>query len=468
MNYLSLNFFILFLFSFYLYWNVNNQYRRYILLISSSIFYSLFSINYLFHLYFIILINYVLIKNIPKYSNRILRIQILFNLLNLIFFKYFYFVLESLGVIFGLPYLSEKTELNKHLSNLLSISNFEIVLPATISYYTFQFISLGVDCKNKKLEPPSLFDLSSFILFFPIMIAGPVTRLVDFKNNFLKQNITEESMRNGLWLISMGLIKKVILSDSISSIIFPVFAEPDKYSGFSLLLNSYFFAMNLYLDFSGLTDLARGMGILFGYELPANFKAPFFMNGFADFWRRWHLSFSYWIRDYIYIPLGGSRVSEWRNYLNLIITFSLGGLWHGANFNYLFWGILTGFFISIERFFEIRNLQFNNTKIKKFIYYIFVLHMYIITWNLFFTKNLSDAWFVISRIVLFSKGFTMPYIETGIYVTILGILYHLSEEHPDKFYVKEKYKKYLLPIFGLIFVLVILNSSNRDFFYGKY
>jgi D-alanyl-lipoteichoic acid acyltransferase DltB (MBOAT superfamily) len=373
-----------------------------------------------------------------------------------------------IGTIIGIPFLTEKTELNQYFSSLLSISNFEIILPATISYYTFQFISLGVDCKNSKMEPPSLFDLSSFILFFPIMIAGPVTRLVDFKQNFSNPSITEDSMRKGLWLISMGLIKKVILSDSISSIIFPVFAEPDKYSGFSLLLNSYFFAMNLYLDFSGLTDLARGMGVLFGYELPENFKAPFFMNGFADFWRRWHLSFSFWIRDYIYIPLGGSRVSEWRNYLNLIITFALGGLWHGANLNYFLWGILTGFFISIERFFEVRNILFNNTRLKKVLYYILVLHMYIITWNLFFTKNLSDAWFVISRIILFSKGFTMPYIETGIYVTLLGVLFHLSEQYPDKFYIKEKYKKYLLPILGTLFVLVILNSSNRDFFYGKY
>ncbi len=467
MSFLSYKFFVLVLTSFYIYWNIPDKYKRYLLIVSSSIFYMLFSIPFYFHLCLVILINFYLNKLILQ-NEKNLKYSILFNVFNLIFFKYFYFVLETFGLIFQIPFLQEKVSLNSFISSTLGLMNFEVVLPATISYYTFQFISLSVDISKKKNTELNFFNITSYILFFPIMIAGPITRLLEFKENFKAPEITKEKFYVGIWLILMGYFKKLALSDSLMSIIVPVFSEPESYSGVSLLLNSYFFAMNLYLDFSGLTDIARGFGILFGYDLPVNFKAPFFMDGFSDFWRRWHLSFSFWIRDYIYIPLGGSRVSEFRNYINLIITFTIGGLWHGSSFNYLLWGVITGVFISIERFFEIRNIQIFKNKYSKILKYIFVLHLYIIPWNLFFTSNLKQGFVVISKILTFSKGLSMNYIETGFYVLIFGIIFHLSEEFPAFFKRFDKYKKFIIPVLSFILVLILLNSNNKDFFYEKY
>ena len=213
---------------------------------------------------------------------------------------------------------------------------FEVILPATISYYTFQLISLSVDIHKKTIETPvSLYDVASYTLFFPVMIAGPITRYKELRANIDSPVLTKEDMFEGVWKILTGITKKVVLSDAIASIIYPIFREPELYSSLSILLTSYFFAIHLYLDFSGLTDTARGLGRLLGFNLPENFKAPFFLNSFSDFWRRWHLSFSFWIRDYIYIPLGGSRVSEMKGYFNLLVTFILGGLWHGASLNFM-------------------------------------------------------------------------------------------------------------------------------------
>ncbi|HNB99763.1 MAG TPA: MBOAT family O-acyltransferase, partial [Leptospiraceae bacterium] len=257
---------------------------------------------------------------------------------------------------------------------------------------------------------------------------------------------------------------------SITTIIYPVFKEPENYSGLSILLTSYFFAIHLYLDFSGLTDIARGLGRLLGYNLPENFKAPFLLNSFSDFWRRWHLSFSFWIRDYIYIPLGGSRVSEWRGYFNLLITFILGGLWHGASMNFMMWGFLTGLFLSLERFFELKQIKIlPENKFKPFIKYLFVLHVYMISWILFFTTSLKAGFTVIWRVLTMKDGFPIGNLELGIYVTIFGMLFQLSEEYPEKFQWIQKIKPALLPIFSFIIVLLILNNSgNKDFFYEKF
>ena len=226
----------------------------------------------------------------------------------------------------------------------------------------------------------------------------------------------------------------------------------------------------MYLDFSGLTDIARGLGRLLGFNLPENFKAPFFLNSFSDFWRRWHLSFSFWIRDYIYIPLGGSRVSEVKGYFNLLITFILGGLWHGASLNFVAWGFLTGFFLSVERFLEIKQINIlPENKLKPYIKYIFVLHIYMISWILFFTQSLADAFTVMGRMVTFQNGIQMKYIETGVYVLVLGMLFQATEEYPEKFLWFQKYKRLILPIFSFIIVLILLNNSgNKDFFYEKF
>lgn len=470
MSFLTIKFFTLFLIVFYIYWNVGARAKRALILIASCIFYSFFSFNFLLHFLFIIFVNYLFIRYLRE-KDSFLKISIGFNLANLFLFKYFYFFLETIGYISGIEILTHKTLLNQYFSNLTHFANFEVVLPATISYYTFQLISLSVDLKKGEIhELISFYDVASYVLFFPVMIAGPITRFKDIVPKMEEPIISREDMREGIWKILLGITKKVALSDSITTIIYPVFKEPENYSGLSILLTSYFFAIHLYLDFSGLTDIARGLGRLLGYNLPENFKAPFLLNSFSDFWRRWHLSFSFWIRDYIYIPLGGSRVSEWRGYFNLLITFILGGLWHGASMNFMMWGFLTGLFLSLERFFELKQIKIlPENKFKPFIKYLFVLHVYMISWILFFTTSLKAGFTVIWRVLTMKDGFPIGNLELGIYVTIFGMLFQLSEEYPEKFQWIQKIKPALLPIFSFIIVLLILNNSgNKDFFYEKF
>ena len=470
MSFLSIKFFLLFLVVFYTYWNVNNKLKRLILLISSCVFYSLFSFNFLLHFLFVIAVNFLLIR-FTQEKSYFLKLTVGFNLLNLFLFKYFYFFLETIGYLTGIEILTRKSDLNQYFSSITHIANFEVILPVTISYYTFQLISLSVDLQKKTIERAiSFYDIASYTLFFPVMIAGPITRFKEVVPQMESPTLTKEDMFEGLWKILLGLTKKIALSDSIATVIYPIFKEPENYSGLSILLTCYFFAIHLYLDFSGLTDIARGLGRLLGFNLPENFKAPFFLNSFSDFWRRWHLSFSFWIRDYIYIPLGGSRVSETRGYLNLLITFVLGGLWHGASMNFIMWGFLTGVFLSVERFMEIKKINLiPENQFKPFLKFLFVFHVYMITWILFFTQSLLAAATVIWRMISFQSGIQMRNIEMGLYIIFFAMLFHVSEEFPEKFERFEKWKRFLLPIFSLAIVLLILNNSgNKDFFYEKF
>jgi alginate O-acetyltransferase complex protein AlgI len=469
-SFLSIKFFLLFLVVFYTYWNVNNKYKRLLLLISSCIFYSFFSVNFLLHFLFVITVNYLLIR-FTQDKSYFLKLTVGFNLLNLFLFKYFYFFLETIGFLTGIKVLTERSELNQYFSSISHIANFEVILPMTISYYTFQLISLSVDIHKKTIDSPvGFYDIASYTLFFPVMIAGPITRYKDVLPAMESPSLTKEDMFEGLWKILLGITKKVALSDSIAAVIYPIFKEPENYSGFSILLTCYFFAIHLYLDFSGLTDIARGLGRLLGFNLPENFKAPFFLNSFSDFWRRWHLSFSFWIRDYIYIPLGGSRVSEMKGYLNLIITFVLGGLWHGASMNFIMWGFLTGVFLSVERFMEVKKINIiPENKFKPFLKFLFVFHVYMITWILFFTQSLLAAFTVIWRMVSFQSGIQIRNIEMGLYVVLFAMLFQVTEEFPEKFEKFAKWKRFILPIFSLVIVLLILNNSgNKDFFYEKF
>lgn len=473
MNFISLKFLALFTVLYLIYWNVSKEKKRILLLLASSVFYSFFSFNFLIHLLCVILINFFLIRSFFE-KEYFIKLVVGFNLANLILFKYFYFGLELIGQIFGIAVLSEKTELNKYFASLLNLKTFELVLPATISYYTFQLISLGIDLKKKEIsEKVELFDVASYILFLPVMIAGPILRFKEIRPQFENPQMSKTDMIDGLFLVLLGIIKKVLLSDLIALSIYPVFSRPSDYSGSSLLFTSYFFAFHLYLDFSGLTDMARGIGKLLGFNLPENFKAPFFLSNFGDFWKRWHLTFSVWIRDYIYIPLGGSRMGEIRTSLNLLITFVLGGLWHGASLNFALWGFLTGLFLSVERF--LGNLKITE-KIPKIPYlsfalkYLFILHIYLVSWVLFFTPDVRTALLVMKNIITMKNGLELHTLETGFYVGLFTFLFHSMQEWPYIFGKYAKYKNWILaPGFIVVLLIMISNQSgNLDFFYAKF
>lgn len=471
MSFLSLKFLTLLLLVYPVYWNLKNRHKRFLIILASCVFYAFFSVNFLLHLLLILAINFYLLHSFGQHKHY-LKWVIAINLTNLGFFKYFYFLLQTIGHLLQIEALQQSSQLNQYISQLLNISGFEIVLPMTISYYTFQFISLAVDYRKGLFKQPRWFEVASYILFFPIMIAGPILRFAQVRRQFYTPKMNQEDMLDGIWLILQGIFKKAVLASALTTNIYPIFASYEQYSATALLFTSYLIAINLFLDFSGLTDMARGIGKLFGFSLPENFKAPFFLNGFGDFWRRWHLTFSFWIRDYIYIPLGGSRCTPLRNHLNLIITFGLGGIWHGASAGFVLWGILTGIFISIERTLEQKKIRLipKIPYIGPILKYILVIHIYFITWILFLAPGVREAMAIIMRIVTLQAGKSLLYIESSLYVMLFTLIFHFIQQWPQKFQVMGKFRQITIPVLSFIMLLALIanQGGNIDFAYGKF
>ncbi|MBX7059325.1 MAG: MBOAT family protein [Leptospirales bacterium] len=338
-------FLALFVVFYALYWPLPLKGRQTLILATSLIFYAWYSIPFLLFFLALIALNFALSSAlIHKKSRGLLWLGLVVDLGALGIFKYFYFFTESAGSIFGLPYLA-------HIkANLIQDWNFSIVLPIAISFYTFQIVAFLVDCYRGVIDRPVSFrHYAFFILFFPQFVAGPIMRAQDFLSQIDHPAPSHDRMLNGGLLILQGIVKKVLLADHIGHAMAPVWQNPAAYDALTLWIAPLSFGVQVYCDFSGYTDMARGMALLLGYEIPDNFRGPLMAETMQDFWRRWHITLSTWLRDYIYIPLGGSRLGEPRTYLNIMITMALGGLWHGAAWTYLIWGSIIGLYICWDR-----------------------------------------------------------------------------------------------------------------------
>ncbi|MEQ8764498.1 MAG: MBOAT family protein [Planctomycetota bacterium] len=237
----------------------------------------------------------------------------------------------------------------------LSLPLLNVLLPVGISFYTFQTLSYTIDIYRRKLEPAESFlELALFVAFFPQLVAGPIVRAKQFLPQFHNpQDITPERLGTGLGLILKGLFKKVVIADFLGAMVVdPVFAAPGDYGAADTWLSIYCYALQLYGDFSGYTDIARGSARLLGFELPENFVAPYASRNLQDFWQRWHITLSTWLRDYLYIPLGGSRLGPVRTYVNLAMVAVVAGLWHGARWSLVTWGAMHGIGLAATRLFQ--------------------------------------------------------------------------------------------------------------------
>lgn len=271
----------------------------------------------------------------PAGRKLLVAANVLVNVGMLVYFKYFNLLGEAFATIVD--------------------STFDpvaVILPAGISFFTFRSISYIVDIYRGKLEPCDNFlDYAFFLTFFPPLLAGPVVRAVDMLPQIKERpNVTTEMISEGLFLIMTGLVKKVMIADYISAnFVDRIFDNPMLYSGFENLMGCVGFTVQLYCDFSGYSDMAIGLALLMGYRFKINFAAPFKSQSPTEFWRRWHISLSTWLRDYVYIPLGGNRKGRVRKHLNLFITMTVGGLWHGASWMYLIWGAYHGLLLIVHK-----------------------------------------------------------------------------------------------------------------------
>ena len=305
----------------------------------------------------------------------VLWASVVFNLGLLFFFKYFNFVTGG------------------HFP--------EIALPIGISFFTFQIMSYTIDVYRRSVEPQkSLLKLALYISLFPQLIAGPIVRYIDVEKQLTYRECTAEKTARGMIRFSMGLAKKVIVSNTVAAICDGIFGSTNTVPAFTAWVGVICYALQIYFDFSGYSDMAIGMGHMLGFDFLENFNYPYVSCSVQEFWRRWHISLSSWFRDYLYIPLGGNRRGKVRTYINLIIVFACTGLWHGASFSFIVWGLWHGLFLVIERLGFKKALD----KLPKFIGWIYTMLVVLVGWVFFRADTLSAAMKYLGEMFSFSGG----------------------------------------------------------------
>lgn len=335
--------FALFFLLFYvLYENLKGKSRKVLLLVASYLFYGAWDARFLLLIAFSTVVDFYIGKQVALSSEKkakgLISLSLLVNLGILGYFKYAGFFIDSAKSLLASVGLQNNW------------GTLEIVLPVGISFYTFQTISYSIDVYRKDLKPTnSLLDFACFVAFFPQLVAGPIERAKDLLPQI--ENLPESRKSRidlGVFLVILGLFKKLVIADSCANIVDYYFNNPDQ-TQLNVILITCFFAFQIYADFSGYTDIARGIARMMGIELSINFLQPYLVTNPSAFWRNWHISLSSWLRDYLYIPLGGNRQGAFRTNLNLFITMVLGGLWHGAGWAFVLWGAFHGLWLMLHR-----------------------------------------------------------------------------------------------------------------------
>lgn len=382
-----------------LYWRMKMRGQNALIFVASLFFYGWWDWRFLSLLFFTATVDYVVALRLmetdePGRRKGLLLISVLSNLAVLGFFKYFNFFADSLR------------EGMKALGMSGNLPMLEIILPLGISFYTFQALSYTVDVYRKEL--PAVRDFVQymcFITFFPHMVAGPIQQATHFLVQFQKErkfrwDESVDGARQMLW----GFYKKMVVADNLAPLVEAAYGEPGSASGMQLLWATYFFAFQIYCDFSGYTDIAIGCAKLFDFRLSRNFAYPYFATSIPEFWRRWHIALSDWFRRYLYIPLGGNRVSRGMWYRNLLIVFLVSGLWHGANWTFIVWGLLHGiFFIAPLAWSNARQGSRELTFAEqpwwqRALKMILTFHLVCVAWVFFRAESIGDAWLIITKI----------------------------------------------------------------------
>lgn len=491
----TIPFFIFFTIVYFIYWNIGKKFRIEFLILSGAFFYFYYSPLFLLHFLIVICINYLIYYKIYSGNkNLYVKLAVIFNLLNLGFFKYFYFFTGVLSDITGNSFLQAASE-DKWI---------HITLPLAVSFYSFQMIACAIDT-YRATEEEELLSFKKyllFILFFPVLIAGPIMRKKDFFPNLDRDVPKQDDIYRACYLLMSGLIKKILMADPIATIVNPIFANPSEYTSLSLFMVGILSVIQIYADFSGLTDLARSVAYFLGFEIPENFFAPFFSRSGREFWKRWHVTLSSWLMDYIYIPLGGSRAGEARTYLNLIITMTLGGIWHGADYTFLVWGFYWGVLLSIERYIE-KTKGINLTPEKNpFLIVLKVSIIYVLVsisllmfrsintpsmislfqglfvnspeyLNSLLHTNGSDWLIDGMQLVQSEKPFLLNSIksyESVFYTYIAFLFFHFIQYKPESLDRFKKYNPWLVIVLGIItiFLLTTLSHDGDSFIYTTF
>lgn len=413
----------------------------------------------------------------------LLTLSIVANVAVLAVFKYFNFLAENINIFFSAIHITT------------SIPLLNILLPIGLSFHTFQAMSYTIEVYRGKQMPEKHFGIYAlYVMFYPQLVAGPIERPQNMIFQFHKKKIYDyEKLRTGLILIGWGLIKKVVIADRLALFVNQVFNNPTEYKGMPLIIASVFFAFQIFCDFSGYSDIAIGTARCMGFNLMENFNRPYQSKTIGEFWRRWHISLSTWFRDYVFIPLGGSRVKSILQRRNLLIVFLLSGVWHGANWTFLVWGAIHGFYLIIENAFYNRfdNLRKWDSWYAAFIKRSIVFSLVTFSWIFFRAQDLSDSMYIVRNLFInipyqFNSIITNEHLlrlkllylgQSGqqfflaiIFISLMMFIHYLQKNETFDVWLSNRNKKSRWFIYySMVFIFIFFGVFNRsDFIYFQF
>jgi len=434
--------------------------RRWVLLLSSAYFYGQWNWLYLILIYTTVIVDFFVGQHIYRQirPRAALLLSLVVNLGILSFFKY--------GNFFG----SSLVDLLGSLGLEVQWSGTDVLLPVGISFYTFQSMSYTIDLYRKQLRPrQKLRDYALFVSFFPQLVAGPIVRASEFfKELDKKLHVSRRSMQAGLSLIIIGLVKKVVLADNLAPIVDQAFSDPSGVSGWALLVAVYAFAFQIYFDFSGYTDIAIGAARTLGFRFPKNFNHPYSALSIRDFWRRWHMTLSRWLRDYLYISLGGNRKGRLRTLASLMVTMLLGGLWHGASWNFVVWGGLHGVYLALERLLG----KWFKFRLPAFLHWLITFHLVCFAWIFFRAKDFDTSRLIVTKISNLTSEPVLAGVEP--YQAVLLVLLMLVHWAGGKYRIRERLYTARPVAWGMLSACMLLSlliwapSKSAPFIYFQF
>lgn len=445
-----------------LYFVVPKKYKNIVLLIFSIIFYFYGEPKYILLMLVEVLFSYFMTLSLEKNKSKsLLGVIISFHIFLLCVFKYFNFIITNINSIFD-----------------GNISLLNIVLPIGISFYTFQIISYEVDVYRGKVKASkSLIDYMTYVFLFPQLIAGPIVRYETVSKELKSRKVTLEDFSYGVNRFIIGLFKKVVIANNIGELC-NILNSSSEVSVLLYWVLGISYMLQIYFDFSGYSDIAIGIGRMIGFKFPENFNYPYTANSVTDFWRRWHMTLSSWFRDYVYIPLGGNRVSTLKHIRNILVVWMLTGLWHGASWNFIIWGIYFGVILLIEKYYLNKVLE----KLPRVIRNIYAMFIVMISFIIFSSDDISSALVAIKGLFSFSSlklsnDFIIYYIRSYGVILIGGLMLctPLIKNVINKLR-ENKILNYIINIFEvivlvLIFVIItsmLIDSSYNPFLYFRF
>ncbi len=464
---------------FLLYWFVTQNHLKLqnaLIVVASYFFYGWWDWRFLFLIAFSSLLDYTIGIALSKTDQQKRRKQLLYlslvlNLGLLGFFKYYNFFIENFKTAFTF------------FGQEINASSLHIILPVGISFYTFQTLSYTIDVYRKKLEPArDLVSFLAFVSFFPQLVAGPIERATDLLPQFYtKRKFEYDNAINGLRQILWGFFKKIVIADGCAEYANLIFNNSDDYSGSTLVIGALFFTFQIYGDFSGYSDIAIGTSRLFGFNLMQNFSFPYFSRNIAEFWRRWHISLSTWFRDYLYIPLGGSKGSIWFKIRNTFIIFLVSGFWHGANWTFIIWGFLNALYF-LPLLVAKKNRNHLDTvaeskvlpSIKELLSITFTFGLTVFAWIFFRANSVSHAFSYIKN--MFSKTLVQIPAIRPLNLLLLLLFFIIVEwfGREQQYAIeklgtsKKRFVRWGFYIFILTLIFIFSSAKEQQFIYFQF